>query len=84
MGGGDIAFPMIFAGVVMDTLIRSMGFSKPSAFLMAMIIPLVVTVALFILLYKAEKDKFYPAMPFLTAGCLVGYGIMLAVNFLIF
>ncbi len=83
LGGGDIAFPMIFAGVVMDTLIRSMGFSKPSAFLMAMIIPLVVTVALFILLYKAEKDKFYPAMPFLTAGCLVGYGLVMAVNLLI-
>ncbi|MBN2042273.1 MAG: hypothetical protein JW754_00540 [Candidatus Aenigmarchaeota archaeon] len=83
LGGGDIAFPMIFAGVVMDGLIRSMGFTKPSAFLMALFIPVVVTIALFILLYKAEKDKFYPAMPFLTAGCLVGYGLMLAVNLLL-
>ncbi len=82
LGGGDIAFPLVFAGVVMDSLIKSMGFSKPFAFVMAMIIPVVVTIALFILLYKAEKDKFYPAMPFLTAGCLVGYGVMLVVNLL--
>jgi len=30
---------------------------------------------LFILLTKGEKNKFYPAMPFISAGCFVGYGI---------
>jgi presenilin-like A22 family membrane protease len=75
LGGGDIAFPMIFAGVVMDSLIRS-GIVKPIAFLQAMIIPIIVALVLFTLLMKAKRDKFYPAMPFLTAGCLVGYGLI--------
>jgi presenilin-like A22 family membrane protease len=67
LGGGDIGFPLLFAGVVMKTI----PFTK------VIIIPAVTAVALFLLLYYAEKDKFYPAMPFLTAGCLVGYGLML-------
>jgi presenilin-like A22 family membrane protease len=69
LGGGDIGFPLLFAGVVM----KSLPFTK------VIIIPAVTAVALFLLLYFAEKDKFYPAMPFLTAGCLVGYGLMLLV-----
>ena len=27
-------------------------------------------------LFLGEQNKFYPAMPFLTMGCLVGYGIV--------
>ena len=34
-------------------------------------------IALLILLMKGDKDKFYPAMPFLSVGCLIGYGIFL-------
>ena len=75
LGGGDIAFPLIFAGVVMDSMIR-MSVSKALAFAYALIIPVVVAVALFSLLALAKKDRFYPAMPFLTAGCLIGYGIL--------
>jgi presenilin-like A22 family membrane protease len=82
LGGGDIAFPLIFSGVVMDSLIRTAGMGKPMAFLAVMVIPVVVTIALFILLAKAKKDRYYPAMPFLTAGCLAGYGLMLAMNLL--
>jgi presenilin-like A22 family membrane protease len=82
LGGGDIAFPLIFSGVVMDSLIRTAGMGKPMAFLTVMVIPVVVTIALFILLAKAKKDKYYPAMPFLTGGCLAGYGLMLLVNLL--
>ena len=75
LGGGDIAFPLIFAGVVMDSLIK-MSVAKTTAFAYALIIPVVVAVALFSLLAFAKKDRFYPAMPFITAGCLAGYGIM--------
>ncbi|MBI4738024.1 hypothetical protein HY772_00390 [Candidatus Woesearchaeota archaeon] len=67
LGGGDIGFPLIFAGVIMKT----------TPFMKVLIIPAVVSVALFLLLYFAEKDKFYPAMPFLSAGCFIGYGLML-------
>ncbi|MBN1544754.1 hypothetical protein JW898_04820 [Candidatus Woesearchaeota archaeon] len=66
LGGGDIGFPLLFAGVLM----KSVGFLK------VLVVPAVVTVALFLLLYFAKKDKFYPAMPFITAGCFAGLGLL--------
>jgi len=83
LGGGDIAFPMIFAGVVMDTMIRTGIHTKIFAFLYSLIIPAIVTVFLFALLAKARSDRFYPAMPFLTAGCFLGYGLVWLVNFVV-
>jgi len=68
LGGGDIAFPLLFSGVVMRT----------SGFLLATIIPVVTTICLGALLLFAKKDKFYPAMPFITIGCVIGYLIILA------
>lgn len=82
LGGGDIAFPLIFSGVVMDYLIQSVGLAKPAALLQSMIITAVVAVSLFSILALAEKDRFYPAMPFITAGCLLGFGAVWALNFL--
>ncbi|MBI5398274.1 hypothetical protein HZB03_02310 [Candidatus Woesearchaeota archaeon] len=67
LGGGDIGFPLLFAGVVMKTT----PFGK------VIIIPAAVSIALFLLLYFAQKDKFYPAMPFLSIGCFIGYGLLL-------
>ena len=67
LGGGDIGFTLLFAAVVM----------KEIGFLKALVIPIVVSVALFILLMQGKKDRFYPAMPFLTVGCLAGYLITL-------
>lgn len=69
LGGGDIGFPLMFAGVAM----KSFGFLK------VLIIPVVVTASLFFLLYYAQKEKFYPAMPAVTAGCFIGYGLMLLI-----
>jgi len=66
LGGGDIGFPLLFAGVLM----KSMSFAK------VLIVPVVVSLALLLLLLMAKKDKFYPAMPFITIGCFVGYGIL--------
>lgn len=67
LGGGDIGFPLLFAGVVM----------KSHGFLKVLIIPLIASVGLFLLLYFAKKEKFYPAMPFLTISCFVGYIIVM-------
>lgn len=74
LGGGDVGFPLIFAGVVMKGLMltNTVGIG----FLKSLVIPAVTSVALLWLLVKADKDKFYPAMPFLTAGCFIGYGII--------
>jgi len=71
LGGGDIGFPLIFAGVVMKELMLK----KPelTGFLITLLIPLFTTIALTILLTKGKQERFYPAMPFLTAGCIVGF-----------
>lgn len=70
LGGGDIGFPLMFAGVVLKDMIVT---DPATSFFKVLAIPIFTTVALSILLWKAEKDKFYPAMPFLTAGCIFGY-----------
>jgi presenilin-like A22 family membrane protease len=67
LGGGDIGFPLLFAAVVL----------KDIGFLKALAIPVFVTAALFVLLVLSKKGRFYPAMPFLTAGCIIGYLITL-------
>ena len=67
LGGGDIGFPLIFAGVVL----KDIGIQP------ALLIVLGSALALFGLLWFGHKKKFYPAMPFLTAGCMVGYGLAL-------
>jgi presenilin-like A22 family membrane protease len=92
LGGGDIGFPLLFAGVVMQKLANmpeiasqvvgldpiSRGLLLSSLLLpKVLIITFCTTIALGLLFYFAEKDKFYPAMPFVSAGCLVGYGLLL-------
>ncbi len=67
LGGGDIGFPLLFSGVIL----------KDFGFLNAVVVSLFVTLALLGLLFYSEKKKYYPAMPFLTAGCLIGYLVML-------
>ncbi|MEK6903919.1 MAG: presenilin family intramembrane aspartyl protease [Nanoarchaeota archaeon] len=62
LGGGDIAFPLLFTAV----LFHSYGFG-------ALIVTGTTTLALAYLLWKSEQNKFYPAMPFLATGCFVGY-----------
>ena len=75
LGGGDIGFPLIFAGVVMKGLILE----NPEfiGFLKTLVIPVFVSLALFYLLVKSKKDRFYPAMPYLTVGCVIGYFVVL-------
>lgn len=75
LGGGDIAFPLIFSGVVMESLLTQ-GISKAAAWGLGLIVTLTTAIALFLLLYLSKKDRFYPAMPFVTGGCLVGYGLI--------
>ena len=76
LGGGDIAFPLIFTGAVFEGMLR-LGLTKPTAFMHSSIIILTTTIALGLLFFYAKKGKFYPAMPFVSAGCLVGWGITL-------
>lgn len=77
LGGGDVGFPLIFAGAVMKSMI--IGEGAAYAFAKTSVIPVMTSIALFMLLYYARKGKFYPAMPFLSVGCFVGYGIILLI-----
>jgi len=70
LGGGDVIFPIITAGV----------FLKYYGLWPALIISLSATLALTYLLIAAKKGKFYPAMPFLTIGMFLG----MIVSWLIF
>lgn len=81
LGGGDIGFPLIFTGIIMNSMIRSMGMAN--GFFISLIISVCATIALGILFFKAEKDKFYPAMPFLSAGCFIGYAIILLLQYFV-
>ncbi|MFH1511440.1 MAG: presenilin family intramembrane aspartyl protease [Candidatus Woesearchaeota archaeon] len=74
LGGGDIGFPLLFAGVLMKNLM--VNNTLILGFLKAMIIPVFAATALLILLIKAKQDRFYPAMPFITAGCFFGWLVL--------
>ncbi|MBD3163782.1 hypothetical protein GF323_01145 [Candidatus Woesearchaeota archaeon] len=80
LGGGDIGFPLLFAGVAMKNLMLSN--TVLTGFLKVLIIPLTTTTALYFLFVKGEKNKFYPAMPFLSLGCFAGYFILLLIELL--
>nr|MBI4156780.1 hypothetical protein [Candidatus Woesearchaeota archaeon] len=66
LGGGDIAFPLMFAGVILKQFGN-----------IAFIVPVIATLSLFCLFLFTKKNKFYPAMPFLTIGCFIAYAILL-------
>ncbi|HLF53632.1 MAG TPA: presenilin family intramembrane aspartyl protease [Candidatus Nanoarchaeia archaeon] len=66
LGGGDVVFPIILAGVVL----RQFGLFS------ALIVSICATLALAGLFYISKKGKFYPAMPFISAGCFIGLGII--------
>ena len=65
LGGGDVVFPIITAGVILRTL----GLTE------ALLVTAGATIALFLLFNYSQKGKFYPAMPFITAGLLAGIGL---------
>lgn len=65
LGGGDVVFPILLAGVVLNSW----------GLIPALIIPFGALAGLSYLFYKSEKDKFYPAMPFISVGCLIALAI---------
>lgn len=82
LGGGDIVFPIITSGVILNMAKNN----KFPGFLSNLARPLFgipgLTTALFVtfgatlgltyLFFFSEKKKFYPAMPFITAGIFIG------------
>ena len=62
LGGGDVVFPIITAGVMLKTL----------GLFPALLVVLGSVLGLGYLFFFAEKKKFYPAMPFITTGIFLG------------
>ncbi|MBI5803072.1 hypothetical protein HY448_00070 [Candidatus Pacearchaeota archaeon] len=60
LGGGDVVFPIIASGVMLKTL----------GLYPALLVALGATLGFLYLLIFSEKKKFYPAMPFISAGII--------------
>ncbi len=72
LGGGDVGFPLIFAGVVL----KQMGLWQ------SLVIPFFAAAGLGLLLYYGDEKKFYPAMPFIGVGCFLGLLVVWTISFL--
>lgn len=70
LGGGDVVFPIITSGIALKTF----------GLIPAIFVIIGATTGLSYLFLRSEKKKFYPAMPFITAGILIGMIIGLLVN----
>jgi len=64
LGGGDIAFPLLFSGVVLKLT---------ASFTAAVTVSGFAAISLLLLFVFAKKQNFYPAMPFISLGCLLGW-----------
>lgn len=62
LGGGDIVFPIIASGVMFLSL----------GIIPALLTILGATIGLIVLFIFSEKGKFYPAMPFIAIGIILG------------
>jgi presenilin-like A22 family membrane protease len=73
LGGGDIGFSLIFAGVVL----KELGLWQ------SLVIPFGALLGLAVLLWKGKENKFYPAMPFISAGCFIALGVVWLITLLL-
>jgi presenilin-like A22 family membrane protease len=85
LGGGDIVFPIIAAG----TILMRFGFKSVNLFGLTLQIPIASLLVMLgaasgltYLFLTSEKKKFYPAMPFISAGIFVGIGLGYLLEFL--
>ena len=67
LGGGDVIFPIITAGVMMKTF--------PETIMPALLVIFGAALGLSYLFFFAKKKKFYPAMPYISAGIFIAIGI---------
>jgi len=65
LGGGDIIFPIIAAGVMLKTL----------GFMSSIFVIIGATLGVGYLFFFADKKKFYPAMPYITSGIFLGMAL---------
>jgi|SRR3989338_1989802 len=71
LGGGDCALPLLFLGVVMK---------MTGSIYLPFIIIATSSISLAALFLLGEKNKYYPAIPFLAVGCYIGLGIIMLIS----
>lgn len=62
LGGGDVIIPLLFSVTVFKTY----------GWLAALLTTSFAALGLFLLFYKSEEGKFYPAIPAVAGGCFLG------------
>ncbi|MFA5953563.1 MAG: presenilin family intramembrane aspartyl protease [Candidatus Pacearchaeota archaeon] len=67
LGGGDVVFPIIASGVMLKAF-------SPN-FIPAILVIIGAVLGLGFLFLISKKNKFYPAMPFISAGIFLAIGI---------
>jgi len=73
LGGGDVVFPIITAGVILTMKKAPWGLPGfTGGLLPAIFVVAGATLGLALLFIFSERKKFYPAMPFITAGIVFG------------
>lgn len=71
LGGGDVIFPIIAAGVMLKTF-GYLSIGNMIWPISALFVVLGATIGVSSLFFLAKKKKFYPAMPFISAGIFLG------------
>lgn len=66
LGGGDVVFPIITAGIFLVTFGNILGLFYASSVIIGAV------AGLLYLFVRSEPKKAYPAMPFITAGIFLG------------
>ena len=74
LGGGDIAFTLLFAAAVLTH-----SYFQPFALLKTGFVIGGATLGLATIFLLGKKDKFYPAMPMISLGCFLGFAATLLV-----
>ncbi len=77
LGGGDVVFPILASGVVL----KEYGFTTIGALqvpLASIFVIIGAALGLSYIFFYGQKKKFYPAMPYITAGIFLG---LLAIKF---
>lgn len=75
LGGGDVIFPIITAGVMFSLKSVNLPFGLApftGGLMPALFVIFGATAGLTYLFLSSEKKKFYPAMPFITGGIFIG------------
>ncbi len=75
LGGGDVIFPLITAGVILKTGIVNLPWGLKSfigGLFPALFVIAGALLGLSYLFFFSKEKKFYPAMPFITAGIFLG------------